>query len=465
MTKAPISLQELRRRIYRKAKSDKTHRFWGLFVHVTKLETLEEAYRVAKRNGGAAGIDGQSFSDIEAHGLADFLRGIREDLLTGRYQPKANRRVEIPKGNGKVRTLQIPCIRDRVVQGALKLILEAVFEADFCPNSYGFRPQRSPHDALAEVRRSVLRRMSTVIDVDLSRYFDTIRHSVLLDKIAKRIQDPQVLHLVKQIIQVGGKLGVPQGGPFSPLAANIYLNQVDWFFDAIRRRTAEGNYEAVNYHRFADDMVITVSGHHTKRGWAERALQRLQEQFALIGVELNREKTKVVNLLKGEAFGFLGFDLRRVRKRSGNGYFILLTPKKKARQAIKAKIRDSIARSGASPMPAVVQQINATLAGWVNYFRVGNASRAFSEVRDYVERKIRTLLTRRKRRRKSSVGWRRWSNEYLYDVLGLYWDWKIQPLPGVETLTGKSSSTEKTHNPLDEVYWVSCLRENLTSSS
>jgi RNA-directed DNA polymerase len=434
MTKTPISLQELRRRIYRKAKSDKTHRFWGLFVHVTKIETLEEAYRVAKRNGGAAGIDGQSFSAIEAYGLADFLRGIREDLLTGRYQPRANRRVEIPKGNGKVRTLQIPCIRDRVVQGALKLILEAVFEADFCSNSYGFRPQRSPHDALAEVRRSVLRRMSTVIDVDLSRYFDTIRHSVLLDKIAKRIQDPQVLHLVKQIIQVGGKLGVPQGGPFSPLAANIYLNDVDWLFDAIRRKTAEGNYEAVNYHRFADDIVITLSGHHTKRGWAERALQRLQEQFDLIGVELNQEKTTVVHLLQGEAFGFLGFDLRRVRKRSGNGYFILLTPKKKARQAIKAKIRDSIARSGASPMPAVVQQINATLAGWVNYFRVGNASRAFSEVRDYVEMKIRTLLTRRKRRRKSSVGWRRWSNEYLYDVLGLYWDWKIQPLPGVETL-------------------------------
>ena len=184
MTKAPSSLQELRRRIYRKAKSDKTHRFWGLFVHVTKTETLQEAYRVAKRNGGAAGIDEQSFSDIEAYGLADFLRGIREDLLTGRYQPRANRRVEIPKGNGKVRTLQIPCIRDRVVQGALKLILEAVFEADFCPNSYGFRPQRSPHDALAEVRRSVLRRMSTVIDVDLSRYFDTIRHSVLLYQVA-----------------------------------------------------------------------------------------------------------------------------------------------------------------------------------------------------------------------------------------------------------------------------------------
>src|ERR1035441_5377425 len=431
MTKPPINLQDLRRRIYRKAKSDKSHRFWGLFVHVTKTETLEEAYRAAKRNGGAPGIDGQTFADIEQAGRTDFLVAIREDLITGRYKPMPNRRVKIPKGNGKVRTLQIPCIRDRVVQGAVKLILEAIFEADFCPNSYGFRPRRSPHRALAEVRRSVLRRMSTIIDVDLSRYFDTIRHSVLLDKIAKRVQDPQVLHLVKQIIKAGGRIGVPQGGPFSPLAANIYLNEVDWAFDAIRRKTAEGPYEAVNYHRFADDIVITVSGHHTKRGWAERALQRVREQFTLIGIELNQEKTKVVDALKGEAFGFLGFDLRRVRKRNGEGYFVLMTPKKKARMAVKAKIRDIIGRGGATPMPDLVKQINATLAGGVNYFRVGNSSRAFSEVRDYVEMKVRTLLTRRKRRRKSSVGWRRWSNEYLYDVLGLYWDWKIQPLPGV----------------------------------
>src|SRR5918997_576622 len=234
MIKAPISLQELRRRIYRKAKSDKTHRFWGIFAHIAKMETLEEAYRIARRNGGAPGIDGQTFEDIEAAGLASFLEEVREELISGRYQPR-----------------------------------------------------RSPHRALAEVRRSVLRRMSTVIDVDLSRYFDTIRHSVLLDKIAKRVQDPQVLHLVKQILKAGGKIGVPQGGPFSPLAANIYLNEVDWAFDAIRRKTAQGPYEAVNYHRFADDIVITVSGHDSKRGWAARALQRLQEHLTQLGVALN----------------------------------------------------------------------------------------------------------------------------------------------------------------------------------
>jgi RNA-directed DNA polymerase len=432
MIKAPIGLQELRRRIYRKAKSEKMHRFWGLFVHITKPETLAEAYRLAKRNGGAAGIDGQTFADIEAAGLSNFLMAIREDLSTGRYKPQPNRRVEIPKDNGTVRVLQIPCIRDRVVQGALKLILEALFEADFCPNSYGFRPKRSPHQALAAVRRSVLRRMSMVIDVDLSRYFDTIRHSILLDKIAKRVQDPAVMHLIKQIITVGGPVGVPQGGPVSPLAANIYLNEVDWTFDAIRRKTAEGPYEALNYHRFADDIVITVSGHHRKRGWAQRALQRREEQLRPLGVVVNPEKTKLVNTLQGEAFGFLGFDLRRVQKRTGEGGYLLMTPKKKARKAIKATIRDIIRSGGATPTTTIVSRINAALAGWVNYFRVGNASRAFSEVRDYTEMKVRTLLTRRKRRRKSSVGWQRWSNEYLYKVLGLYWDWKIHPLPSAE---------------------------------
>jgi RNA-directed DNA polymerase len=434
MTKTPISLQDLRRRIYRKAKSEKTHRFWGLYVHITKVETLLAAYQQAKRNGGAPGIDGRTFADIEAQGLTPFLEGLRDDLQTGRYQPQPNRRVDIPKDKGKVRTLQIPCIRDRVVQGALKHILEAIFETDFCPNSYGFRPKRSPHRALAEVRRSVMRRMSTVIDVDLSSYFDNIRHSVLLEQIAKRVQDPQVMHLVKQIIKVSGSVGIPQGGPFSPLAANIYLNEVDWVFEAIRRKTAEGSFEAVNYHRFADDIVITVSGHSSKRGWAERALQCLQEQLVPLGVELNRNKTKVVNALKGEAFGFLGFDLRRELKRNGNGYFIKMTPRKKARKAIKAKIRDIIRHGGATPAKVLVARINTALVGWVNYFRVGNSSRAFSEVRDYLEMKIRTLLTRRKRRRKRSVGWRRWSNVYLYEVLGLYWDWKIHPLSSPDAL-------------------------------
>ena len=182
----------------------------------------------------------------------------------------------------------------------------------------------------------------------------------------------------------------------------------------------------------ATHLVITVSGHHTKRGFAERALQRLCEQIEPLGVKLNMEKTKVVNMLDGGTFGFLGFDFRRILNREKNRHYILLTPKKKARKAIKAKIREIIQFGGATVAEDLIKRINASVAGWVEYFRVGNSSRAFSEVRVYLEIKVRTLLTRRKRRRKQSVGWRRWSNEYLYGVLGLFWDWKIHPLQNVE---------------------------------
>ncbi len=295
------------------------------------VETLREAYDQAKRNGGAPGIDGLSFTDIEKAGLEDFLEGISKDLLNDTYSPRENRKVDIPKDNGNVRTLQIPGIRDRVVQGALKLILEAIFEADFCHNSYGFRPKRSPHLALSAVRRSLLRRMNRVIDVDLTKYFDNIQHSILLEQIARRVEDPKVMHLVKKIIKMAGKNGVPQGGPFNPLAANIYLNDVDWAFDNIRQKTAYKGYEYVNYHRFADDIVITVSGHHTKRGWTERALQRLQEYTELLGVSLNTEKTKIVDILKQDSFGFLGFDFRRRTLWRTRKAYILMTPKKKAR--------------------------------------------------------------------------------------------------------------------------------------
>ena len=186
----------------------------------------------------------------------------------------------------------------------------------------------------------------------------------------------------------------------------------------------------MNYHRFADDIVITVSGHDSKRGWAARALQRLQEHLTRLGVEVNLEKTKVVDIIRGEPFAFLGFEFRRVRKRTGDGHFILLTPRKKARQALKARVRELLQHGGATPLKELIAHLNTVLTGWVQYFRVGNASRAFSEIRDYVERKVRALLTRRKRRHKRSVGWQRWSNEYLYGVLGLFWDGKLRPLQG-----------------------------------
>ncbi|TAK01394.1 group II intron reverse transcriptase/maturase [bacterium] len=428
MTKPTGGLQELRRRIYRKAKAEKEHRFWGLYVHVVKLETLEEAYRISKENGGAPGTDGVTFDDVETYGRRRFLEEIRQELLAGTYESKAYRKVEIPKGDGKFRKLSIPAIRDRVVQGAVKLILEAVFEADFCPNSHGYRPKRSQHRALAEVRRSLLRRMFKVIEIDLSSYFDGIRHHILLRKIARRVQDDQLMALVKKIFKAGGKIGVPQGGPLSPLAANIYLNELDWEFERMRQETEDGVYDSLNYHRFADDMLVLVS-HHWSKAWIEKWVkERLRKHLASLDARMNEEKTKTVNTLQGEAFSFLGFDFRRVHNRRGQ-YYVLLTPRKKARLKIKAEIREIFRHSGAKPIPEIIREINAVVGGWVQYFRVANTNRAFGEVRDYLEMKVRTLLTRRKRKRKRSIGWRRWSNEYLYGVLGLYWDWKLQPLP------------------------------------
>lgn len=428
MTKTTSSLQELRRRIYRKAKAEKEHRFWGLYAHVAKLETLEEAYRIAKGNRGAPGIDGVTFDDVEAYGRRRFLEEIREELLAETYEPKTYRKVEIPKGDGKFRKLSIPTIRDRVVQGAAKLILEAVFEADFCPNSHGYRPKRSQHRALAEVRRSLLRRMSTVIEVDLSAFFDGIRHHILLGKVARRVQDDRLMALVKKMLKVGGKVGVPQGGPLSPLAANIYLNELDWEFERIRQKMEDGPYDSLNYHRFADDIVVLVSGHRSKRWMVERVKERLRKHLTSLDARMNEEKTKTVDTLEGEAFSFLGFDFRRVLNRRGQHY-VLLAPRKKSRLKVKAEIRAIIWCSGARPLSEVVRDLNAVVGGWAQYFRVANTNRAFGEVRDYLEMKVRTLLTRRKRKRKRSIGWRRWSNEYLYGELGLYWDWKLQPLP------------------------------------
>jgi RNA-directed DNA polymerase len=212
MTKASISLQDLRRKIYLKAKADKTWWFWGLYVHVCKTETLEWAYRDAKQNGGAPGIDGVTFDDIEKAGLTSFLEQIQSELVSETYRPMRNRRKAIPKGAGQVRVLGIPCIRDRVVQGALKLLLEPVFEADFQPGSYGYRPKRTAHAAVDRVAEAVVKNKTRVIDLDLRAYFDNVRHDILLKKVAERVDDDRIMRLLKLILKASGKRGVPQGG-------------------------------------------------------------------------------------------------------------------------------------------------------------------------------------------------------------------------------------------------------------
>jgi RNA-directed DNA polymerase len=212
MIKTPMGLQELRRKIYTKAKSEPTWRFWGLYVHVCKMETLGEAYTLARRNNGSAGIDGVTFVDIEATiGRESFLEQIRDELVSGTYRPMRHRRQVIPKSGGTgVRVLSIPAIRDRVVQGALRLILEPIFEADFQPGSYGYRPRRSAHDAVERVAREIARYKTRVIDVDLRAYFDNVRHHLLLEKVARRVNDDDVMRLLKLILRATGRKGVPQ---------------------------------------------------------------------------------------------------------------------------------------------------------------------------------------------------------------------------------------------------------------
>src|ERR1700740_1677142 len=213
MIKAPISLQDLRRSLYIKAKAEPAWRFWGLYVHVCKTETLYEAYQTAKRNDGAPGIDGVTFEAIEESGVEGFLKQIQGELVTNTYRPMQARKKEIVKdGGNKIRVLSIPAIRDRVVQGALKLILEPIFEADFQPGSFGYRPKRTAHEAVDRVGRAIVQRKTRVIDIDLRSYFDNVRHDRLLAKVAQRVDDADVMHLLKIMLKANGKRGVPKGG-------------------------------------------------------------------------------------------------------------------------------------------------------------------------------------------------------------------------------------------------------------
>src|ERR1035437_1330818 len=274
MTKAPISLQDLRRSLYIKAKAEVTWRFWGLYVHVCKMETLQEAYRMAARNNGAPGIDGVTFDDIKESGVESFLKQIRDELVSNTYRPMRARKKEIPKDGGKkVRVLSIPTIRDRVVQGALKLILEPIFEADFQSGSYGYRPKRTAHAAVSRVAQAIIEQKTRVIDIDLRAYFDNIQHYLLLEKVARRIDDRAVMGLIKMILKATGKKGVPQGGVISPVLSNIYRNEVDRMLQKAIETTRTGRYTQVQYARFADDLAILIDA-HPRHDWLLKAVDR-----------------------------------------------------------------------------------------------------------------------------------------------------------------------------------------------
>lgn len=421
MKKAPITLQDLRRRMYRKAKSEETWRFWGLYCHVCKMETLQEAYRLAKVNGGAPGIDGVTFEDIERSGVQSFLDKIRTELVEGRYLPLPNRTKSIPKpGTDKVRTLGIPCIKDRVVQGALKLILEPIFEADFPDGSYGFRPKRSQHQAVQRVLGALTRYKTTIIDLDLSAYFDNIRHHLLLQKVSVRVQDPEIMRLLKLILKAAGKKGVPQGGVISPLLSNIYLLDVDRMLEKATQVTRDGKFTSVCYARFADDLVVLVSGRQRHKPLGPLIRRRLNEEFAKLEVTVNEEKSRELDLYRepGSSFGFLGFDFRLVQSSRTRKLIPFFTPKTSKRTEILREVKQTLRSNRYRKVNEAINLINPMLAGWANYFRVSNCSGCFGYVRWTVEKMVRRFMARSQKR--SGLGWKRWSYALLYTRMGLY---------------------------------------------
>jgi len=433
MTKASITLQDLRRRLYVKAKAETSWRFWGLYVHVCKMETLRQAYALAKENDGAPGIDGVTFEAIEAQGVEAFIAQIRDELVQRTYKPLPARKREIPKGGGKVRVLSIPAIRDRVVQGALKLILEPIFEADFQPGSFGYRPKKTAYEAIDRVAHAIVRYKTRVIDFDLRSYFDNIRHDRLLAKVAKRINDDDVMHLLKIMLKANGRYGVPQGGVFSPLLSNVYLNEVDRMLERAKEVTSEttpdGKYTRVEYARFADDLVILIDA-HPRHDWLLPAVEkRLREELAALQVEVNEEKSRIVDLSRGESFGFLGFDFRRVRSRRGS-WRVKYTPKLKKRTALLRKLKGVFRRYRSQPVEPVISLINPVLRGWVNYFAVGHSSECFNFIQRWVEKKVRRHLMRA--REQKGFGWTRWSRQWLYDTYKLFNGYKVRrPQPKV----------------------------------
>jgi RNA-directed DNA polymerase len=415
-------VQDLRQKIYVAAKSDKTKRFWGMYCHISKEEVLKQAYRMAKQNNGAPGVDGVTFKEIEAAELENFVAEIKKELEDGTYRPNKNRKQEIRKENGKMRILGIPTIKDRVVQGALKLILEPIFEADFADNSYGYRPGRKQHDAVVRVAKAGMRRLTKVIDVDLSAYFDNIRHHIIFQKVARRINDPEIMRLLKLILKAGGKKGVPQGGVISPLLSNIYLNGIDQMFDKAARETANKGYQQIEYCRFADDMVILVNGHPALDWLVKKAQRRLKEELKRLQVELNPEKTKIVELEQGGNFDFLGFNYRLIRTEKQK--IVKIKPKKKKVQGLIKEVREHLDSHHNQNVYQMVKGLNPILRGWVNYYRIGHSSREFSFIREWVERKVRRFV--RKSQGRSGYGWKEWSKQVVYEEWGLYDDYQIR---------------------------------------
>ena len=401
-------VRALQHTLYRAAKADPGRRFHALRNKVYRRDVLERAWVTVRRNNGAPGIDATTLADVEEYGVPRLLDELAAELRDGRYRPCPARRVSIPKpGTAERRPLSIPTVRDRIAQAAVKIVLEPVFEADFAPCSFGFRPKRSPHDALQVIIDEAWRGRRWVVETDIADCFSAIPHEALMQAVEERISDRAVLRLLRAMLRAGvledGTVrrpvtGAAQGGVISPLLCNVYLHRID------RVWTAREHGVLV---RFADDLLVMCRS----REQAEAALQRLRTLLAELGLAPREAKTRIVHLqVDGEGFDFLGFHHRMVRSRPRDGRkpvdFLARWPADKAMQHARDRIRDLTAsRRLLLDVETVVQEVNAFLRGWVGYFKYGHSAQRFSKIRHYVRMRIALFLSKRHRRSRSFGRW------------------------------------------------------------
>jgi len=425
----PEKIRKFQRKLFTKAKQEPSFCFYALYDKLLCEDILLHAYALVRSNDGAAGVDGRTFKQIEAQeGKEKFVAQLVDELTHKTYRAMPVRRIWIPKSDGSERPLGIPTIRDRVVQMALKLLIEPVFEADFSEHSYGFRPKRSAHQAADAVSDALFGGRNQVIDADLSKYFDTIPHAKLMATVAERISDAGVLGLINQWLAApvveednegvkryhaagnGRHCGTPQGGVISPLLANVYLNILDRIWT---RNKLASRYKA-QLVRYADDMVICCSGN------PEEPLAVLKAVLSRLGLSLNEHKTRVVDARR-ESFVFLGFSFRLRRGRKSGKWYPHVEPSKRSFQRLKEKCRELVNRH-LTPMPLdqVVDRLNRVLRGWCNYFHYRNCSHIFGKLRVFVLERIRNHLRKRYKLHTRLQAYLRFPEKQIYEDLGVF---------------------------------------------
>jgi RNA-directed DNA polymerase len=408
------NVRKLQRALYRKSKQDKEVRFYSLYDKIGRADVLWEAWRQVKANQGAPGVDGKAIDEIVETGQEEaMIRKLQEALRTKSYRFAPVRVVEIPKSNGGTRPRGIATVEDRVVQTAMKLVLEPIFEADFHDCSYGYRPKRDAKQASLAIREDLYKRAWGVVEIDFKAYFTSIPHGKLLKLITKRIADGSMLKLIKQTLKVGIKgqgqvvptmVGVPQGSPISPLYSNIYLNLLDHLW----HRRGYPEKLGATLHRYADDAILVC------RRSPQPALAAFEAIATRMELTLNRDKTRVTRLTDG--FDFIGFNFVKRKSPSSGKNTIYLFPAKSAQQKIRNRLKYLTSRRAPIRPQEFVGLVNPIVTGWVNYFRHTNASQAFRGLQRFVNIRFRRYLTQRSKGR--GFGWKRFPNSKLY-AMGL----------------------------------------------